>query len=160
LLSGTIVWFLVTLATFPLSGLTFFVFPFFMWFSLRWLEDCLSSLRAAIALLSMLAIGKSRLKEIRKLRQDLYERVKRVAVERAELPEDIDVFVKEAKERRLKERGGKVGRLGYFSLRRRRKKDYNEVRACRQVAVFLAELTLRFVYFQLMYLWDQSEYAM
>lgn len=101
-----------------------------MWFSLRWLEDCLSSLRAAIALLSMLAIGKSRLREIRNLRSELYERVKRVAVERAELPEDIEVFVKEAKERRkLKERGGKVGRLGYFSLRRRRKKDYNEVRA-------------------------------
>ncbi|KAK9893278.1 hypothetical protein P389DRAFT_21761 [Cystobasidium minutum MCA 4210] len=138
LLSGTIVWLLVTLVTFPLSGLTFFIFPFFMWFSLRWLEDCLSSLRAAIALLSMLAIGKSRLREIRKMRQELYERVKRVAVERAELPEDIEVFVREAKERRAKERGGKVGRLGYFSLRRRRKKDYNE----------------------LMYLWDQSEYAM
>lgn len=102
-----------------------------MWFTLRWLEDCLSSLRAAIALLSMLAIGKRRLKEIRKQREDLKERVVRVAVERAELPADPDVFVKDARERRVKERGGKVGRLGYFSLRRRRKKDYNEVRVGR-----------------------------
>lgn len=160
LLSGTIVWLLVTLVTFPLSGLTFFIFPFFMWFSLRWLEDCLSSLRAAIALLSMLAIGKSRLREIRKMRQELYERVKRVAVERAELPEDIEVFVREAKERRAKERGGKVGRLGYFSLRRRRKKDYNEVRSFNSMPIAQADGAFRGFHFQLMYLWDQSEYAM
>lgn len=127
LLSGTIVWLLTTLITFPLSGLTFFVFPFFMWFTLRWLEDCLSSLRAAIALLSMLAIGKTRLREIRKQREELRQRVVRVAVQCAELPEDPEVFVREANDRRMKERGGKVGRLGYFSLRRRRKKDYNEV---------------------------------
>lgn len=133
LLSGSIVWLLATLVSFPFSGFTFFVFPFFMWFTLRWLEDCLSSLRAAVALLSMLAIGKTRLKEIRKLREDLQKRVTRVAVERAELPEDVEVFVREAKERRAKERGGKVGRLGFFSLRRRRKKDYNEVSLLQQI---------------------------
>lgn len=106
-----------------------------MWFTLRWLEDCLSSLRAAIALLSMLAIGKTRLKEIRKQREELRERVVKVAVERAELPEDPDVFVKLAKERRMKDKGGKVGRLGYFSLRRRRKKDYNEVRRVLAISI-------------------------
>lgn len=129
LLSGCIVWLITIIATFPFSGLTVIIFPIFMWFSLRWLEDCLSSLRAAIALISMLAIGKKRLREIRRMRQLLVERVTRVAVERAELPDDVEVFVKDAaaKERRNREKGGKVGRLGYFSLRRRRKKDYNEV---------------------------------
>lgn len=158
LLSGTIVWILATLITFPFSGLTIFIFPFFMWFTLRWLEDCLSSLRAAIALLSMLAIGKTRLKEIRNQREELRERVVKVAVERAELPEDPDVFVKLAKERRSKDKGGKVGRLGYFSLRRRRKKDYNEVGSYVRLETLRNALTVDLS--QIMYLWDQSEYAM
>lgn len=173
LLSGSIVWLLATLVSFPLSGLTFFIFPFFMWFTLRWLEDCLSSVRAAIALLSMLAIGKNRLREIRKQREDLRQRVVRVAVQRAELPEDPEVFVREAKARRLKERGGRVGRLGYFSLRRRRKKDYNEVSndlayslprqresmfgICGECSPLTYALAPNW---QIMHLWDQSEYAM
>lgn len=162
LLSGTIVWLLATLITFPFSGLTFFIFPFFMWFLLRWLEDFLSSLRAAIALLSMLAIGKTRLREIRKQREELRQRVVRVAVQCAELPEDPEVFVREAKERRLKEKGGKVGRLGYFSLRRRRKKDYNEVRRTmwRGLTTTYKLTYIMATNFQIMHLWDKSEYAM
>ena len=130
-----------------------------MWFSLRWLEDCLSSLRAAIALLSMLAIGKTRLREIRTQREELQKRVVRVAVQCAELPDDPEVFVREANQRRLKERGGKVGRLGYFSLRRRRKKDYNEVGLAVLYDRRLQKLTAH-SFWQIMHLWDQSEYAM
>jgi glycerol-3-phosphate O-acyltransferase/dihydroxyacetone phosphate acyltransferase len=106
-----------------------------MWFSLRWLEDALSSLRAAVALASMLAIGPLRLSELREQRNKLHERVVQAAVERADLPEDVKAFLE--RERRKEERGGRVGRLGYFSIRRRRKKDYNEV----------------------MRLWDKTEFA-
>ena len=98
-----------------------------MWFSLRWLEDGLSSLRAAIALLSMLAVGPNRLEELRSLRTDLHERVMRVAVEKAELSADPENALDRYKKANLQEKGGRVGRLGYFSVRRRRKKDYNEV---------------------------------
>lgn len=106
-----------------------------MWFSLRWLEDALSAFRAALALGSIIAIGSARLAELRKYRDKLHERVVQAAVERADLPEDLQIFLD--KERR-KEQGGRVGRLGYFSIRRRRKKDYNEV----------------------MRLWDKTEFAM
>lgn len=135
LASGCAVWLLFVLATFPLAPVTFLAFPAFMWLSLRWLEDALSSLRAGVALLSLLLIGRERLSTLRAHREALHSRVLRVATERAELPADIGVWLE--KERRAAQRGGKVGRLGYFSIRRRRKKDYNEV--------------LR--------LWDKTEYA-
>ena len=134
LLSGCIVWSLCVLATLPFAPITFFGVPILLWFCLRWLEDALSSLRAAVALASMLAIGPARLRELRLHRIKLHERVLQAATERADLPEDVQIFLD--KERR-KERGGRVGRLGYFSIRRRRKKDYNEV----------------------MRLWDKTEFA-
>lgn len=135
LASGCAVWLSFVLATFPLAPVTFLAFPAFMWLSLRWLEDALSSLRAGVALLSLLLIGHERLSALRAHREALHARVLRLATERAELPADIGVWLE--KERRAAQRGGKVGRLGYFSIRRRRKKDYNEV--------------LR--------LWDKTEYA-
>ena len=106
-----------------------------MWISLRWLEDGLSSLRAAIALLSMLAVGPARLNELRALRADLQKRVMRLAVEGADLPPDPENVLDRYKKENLREKGGKVGRLGYFSVRRRRKKDYNEVRTICHLAV-------------------------
>lgn len=132
LLSGVLVWVFAILVTLPIGYITALLVPLVMWVTLRWMEDGLSSLRAAIALLSILAVGKKRLSEIRAMRQELHGRVMRVAVERGELPPDPEVvFDRDSDKRdggRALERGGKVGRLGYFSMRRRRKKDYNEVR--------------------------------
>lgn len=135
LLSGCIVWALAVFFTLPIAPITVVAIPVVMWFSLRWLEDSLSSLRAAVALGSMLLIGQQRLSELHAHRAKLHERVLQAAIERADLPEDVQVFLD--KERR-REKGGRVGRLGYFSIRRRRKKDYNEV----------------------MRLWDKTEFAM
>jgi glycerol-3-phosphate O-acyltransferase/dihydroxyacetone phosphate acyltransferase len=127
LLSGVIVWALAILSTLPFALFTFSLVPVLMWFSLRWFEDALSSFRAAVALLSLLAIGPTRLSELRATRSKLHERVMKLATSRAELPQNPEkVFDKLAKDS-LQERGGKVGRLGFFSVRRRRKKDYNEV---------------------------------
>lgn len=64
---------------------------------------------------------------LRELRADLRERVERLAVERAGLPRDAGVFVKE-RERRWKRlglgrvEGGVRGWLGFVNPRRRRKK--------------------------------------
>lgn len=95
-----------------------------MWLSLRWLEDGLASLRAAVALLSMLLVGKQRLAELRLLREDLRRRIMQVAVERADLPSEPEDLL--ARQSCGRARAG-ISRLGYFSIRRRRKKDYNEV---------------------------------
>jgi len=139
LLSGVFVWLVATAVTFPIAYLSFFLIPVWMWVTLRWMEDALSSLRAAIALLSILAVGKKRMKELRAMRTELQQRVMHAAIQRAELPSDPEVVFDRYsgnREGRALERGGKVGRLGYFSMRRRRKKDYNEI----------------------MRLWDSSEY--
>ena len=131
LLSGVIVWALAVLATFPAALITTWLVPVVMWFSLRWLEDGMASLRAAVALLSILAVGKKRLRELRVHREKLRRRVMAVAVERAGLPADPEVSFD-----RYKEGTPRSANLGYFSIRRRRKRDWNE--------------TMR--------LWDNAEY--
>ncbi|BGP20615.1 hypothetical protein JCM10213_007151 [Rhodosporidiobolus nylandii] len=104
------------------------------WLTLRFLEDLISSLRATLALLRLLLLGKRQLRLLRSMRDQLRERVEKLAVERAGLPRDAGVFVRE-RERRLKRLG--LGRLedgvaswlgwaGFFDPRRRRKKDWNE----------------------------------
>lgn len=114
----------------PVVLVTVPLFPALMWLSLRWLEDCTSSVRAALALFRLLHMGKRQLVLMREMREGLRERVVRVAVRGCGLPEDAGVLEEQSK-------GWKIGRVvGFFSLQRRRKKDWNEV----------------------MRLWDVSEY--
>ncbi|GAA5884001.1 hypothetical protein JCM6882_002097 [Rhodosporidiobolus microsporus] len=120
---------LVTTPFLPLINLA--LLPTLMWLTLRFLEDLFSSLRALLALLRLLLMGKRQLTLLREMRAQLRERVEAVAVERAGLPRDAGVFVKE-RERRWKLLGlgrveeGVAGWLGFFDVRRRRKKDWNE----------------------------------
>jgi len=96
--------------------------PLIMWFTLRWIEDMLSAARSARSIFRMLVIGRAKLEELRVLREDLLERVMEVAVKRLGLPRDAEELVASGKGGGLMRR-----RLGYFSVRRRRKKDWNEV---------------------------------
>ncbi|GAA5982852.1 hypothetical protein JCM10908_006810 [Rhodotorula pacifica] len=132
LLTGLAVLTLATLATLPLFPFNLVCFTALMWLTLRFLEDLTSSVRAALALLRLLLLGKRQLVLLRSMREDLHARVERLAVMRAGLPKEAGVFVKE-RERRWRRLGLGLGladavgeRLGYFNPRRRRKKDWNE----------------------------------
>lgn len=133
LISGVAVVAVASLVTFPL--LPFLNVPVllaFMWLTLRFLEDLTSSLRAALALARLLFVGKRQLLLLREMRDDLRQRVERLAVERAGLPRDAGVFVSE-RERRWTRLGlsalpgsSFLDRfafdVGFFDVRRRRKK--------------------------------------
>lgn len=73
----------------------------------------------------MLVLGPQALHALRSRRALLRERVVRLATERCGLPADAELLLKSMGSK------DKMGRwrnaLGYFSVRRRRKKDYNEV---------------------------------
>ena len=134
LLTGLAVLALATLATLPLFPFNVAYFAALMWLTLRFLEDLTSSVRAALALVRLLLLGKRQLVLLRSMREDLHARVEKLAVERAGLPRDAGVFVKE-RERRWRRLGLGLGladaigeRLGYFNPRRRRKKgDFKDL---------------------------------
>ena len=67
----------------------------------------------------MIVVGKHRLEELRGIREGLYERVVKVATGRLGLPRNAEEL--------LGNKGGLRRRLGYFSVKRRKKKDWNEV---------------------------------
>ena len=92
--------------------------PLLMWFTLRWLEDMLSAARSARSIFRMLCIGKKRLEELSEMREGLYLRVVEVATSLG-LPRDSRELVQT--------QGGRRRWLGYFSVKRRKKKDWNEV---------------------------------
>jgi len=92
--------------------------PLLMWFTLRWIEDLLSAARSARSIFRMLVVGKTRLEELRIVREGLFVRVIEVATGRLGLPRNAEELVKTQK--------GLRKRLGYFSVRRRKKKDWNE----------------------------------
>lgn len=93
--------------------------PLLMWFTLRWIEDILSAARSARSIARMIAVGKHRLEELRGIREGLFERVVKVATGRLGLPQNAEEL--------LGNKGGLRRRLGYFSMKRRKKKDWNEV---------------------------------
>lgn len=130
LASGLITYFTVVLFTFPIFPITAVGVPLLMWFTLRWLEDLVATLRAARSLSKMLMLGQKELNSLRNQRSKLIEPVKRIAIENCQLPFESEKVLLDEQNRLKKEliiKNGKVSRLGYFSIRRRRKKDYNEV---------------------------------
>ncbi|GAA6059126.1 hypothetical protein JCM10212_003873 [Sporobolomyces blumeae] len=131
LVTGLSVLLVCCVLTLPLTPFNLFLFPLVMWLTLRFLEDLTSSLRASLALVRLLLVGKRQLLLLRSMRDSLRERVERLAVERAGLPGDASVFVTSRERRwarvglgRLEE--GLTGWIGFFDPRRRRKKDWNE----------------------------------
>ncbi|KAJ6499123.1 hypothetical protein C8R45DRAFT_981196 [Mycena sanguinolenta] len=127
LISGLCVWFGSAALTFPFSGLTFFVVPALMWMTLRWLEDAVSAFRAFTSLLRLLLVGKPTLRSMHARREELHARVMQLAVQTLGLAEEPEAYFASL--------GGKEkGRVRshwesgsrYFSLKRRRKRDWNE----------------------------------
>ncbi|TRM69459.1 hypothetical protein BD626DRAFT_563204 [Schizophyllum amplum] len=128
LFSGLCVWFLAVVLTLPFAPLTFFAVPVVMWMSLRWFEDAVASFRAFTALLRLLKVGKPTLQAMRERRAGLHARIMRLAQE-IDLPADPEEHFKSLSTGR-REKGRILGKWDanarYFSLRRRRKRDWNE----------------------------------
>jgi len=98
-----------------------------MWMTLRWFEDAVSAFRAFTALLRLLTVGPSTLSRLRDKRQNLHHRVMKLAVLELGLPNDPETYFVQTGE---KQKGRVIGRweskAKYFSVRRRRKRDWNE----------------------------------
>lgn len=127
LLSGVFVWVLAVLVMLPFAMITGILVPALMWMTLRWLEDAISAFRAFTALLRLLWVGPVALKELHETRNGLHSRIVNLAVRTLGLPENPERYFLESGGRekgRVKskwESGAK-----YFSVRRRRKRDWNE----------------------------------
>lgn len=128
LISGICVWFGCMIITLPVAPLTGVFVPLLMWIALRWFEDAVSAFRAFIALLTLLHIGEGPLQTMRDKRKDLHMRIMLLATRFLQLPADPEVYF--ASRGSGKEKGRVRGRWEsdrkYFSLRRRRKRDWNE----------------------------------
>uniref|UniRef100_A0A8H8CP79 Phospholipid/glycerol acyltransferase domain-containing protein n=1 Tax=Psilocybe cubensis TaxID=181762 RepID=A0A8H8CP79_PSICU len=127
LMSGICVWFTAVAFTWPFALVTFFLVPAFMWMTLRWFEDAVAAFRAFSSLLRLLLVGKSTLKTMRENRKDLHARVMNFAVQKLGLPDDPEFYFSHAGG---KEKGRIQGswdsKARYFSIKRRRKRDWNE----------------------------------
>ncbi|KAH8107257.1 hypothetical protein BXZ70DRAFT_917002 [Cristinia sonorae] len=127
LMSGLCVYFGMMIVTFPVAMFTAVLVPLAMWMGLRWFEDATSAFRAFTALTRLLSVGQPELQKLQETRKGLYQRVMDLAVQTLGLPE--------APEKHFGETGGREkGRVRgrwersakYFSVRRRRKRDWNE----------------------------------
>jgi glycerol-3-phosphate O-acyltransferase / dihydroxyacetone phosphate acyltransferase len=129
LASGLLVWMGAVVSNLPLAPLTFFAVPLVAWLSLRWLEDAVSALRACVALVHLLRLGPTRLEELRTLRAGLHARVGALAAQLG-LPENPETYYVKGGGKGRAAKGQVKGvwgkRASYFSLRRRRKRDWNE----------------------------------
>jgi glycerol-3-phosphate O-acyltransferase / dihydroxyacetone phosphate acyltransferase len=142
--SGSVVCIGVVLASKHFMGwpilITMWAIPGWMWMTLRWTEDLVSAFRASMALFRLLTIPTAELRRIREGRKGLYRRVMEVA-ESLGLPSDpeqefirmkknIDEVTETGWIRRRDRKGTVRGRWDsaaqYFSIRRRRKRDWNE----------------------------------
>ena len=95
--------------------------------TLRWLEDAVSASRALLALCRLLFIGKARLGKLAARRDGLYARVLDFAVQDLNLPKDPETYFLESGGRQKgRVRGRWESKVKYFSVRRRRKRDWNE----------------------------------
>ncbi|KAG5648631.1 hypothetical protein DXG03_003242 [Asterophora parasitica] len=126
LLSGLLVWFAAIVLTWPVAHFSVVLVPAFMWITLRWFEDAVAAFRAFTALFRLLRVGKPALRSMNNKRKDLHSRVMNLA-HSIGLPEDPEMHFAEAGG---KEKGRVKGSWDstrrYFSIRRRRKRDWNE----------------------------------
>ena len=127
LLSGLCVWATAVTLTWPVAPASVVLVPAFMWMSLRWLEDAVAAGRACAALVRLLFVGKPELKRMHEERHELHGRVMELAVEKLGLPEDPETYFATAGGREKgRVQGSWDSRRRYFSIRRRRKRDWNE----------------------------------
>ncbi|KAI0320922.1 hypothetical protein OF83DRAFT_466959 [Amylostereum chailletii] len=127
LVSGLCVWFGAMLITLPIAALTGVLVPVVMWMGLRWFEDAVSAFRAFVSLLRLLRVGPATLARLRDQRRDIYSRLVNLAVHGLGLPKDPETYFGENGEAQKGRVTGRwVGGTTYFSVRRRRKRDWNE----------------------------------
>ncbi|KAF6760150.1 hypothetical protein DFP72DRAFT_805275, partial [Ephemerocybe angulata] len=113
--------------TWHISKFTLIVTPAFMWISMRWIEDGVAAFRAFNALFRLLLIGKPALRQLYEKRSDLHSRVTNLAVETLGLPEDPEKFFASiGGKEKGRVRGPWDHVVRYFSVKRRRKRDWNE----------------------------------
>lgn len=125
--AGCVVWALSVLFTLPFALITAPAIPIIMWFTLRWLEDTIAASRALRALVRLVLLGKPRLRALYAFRQELHARLMVLAVEYMKLPPDPETYFFESggKEKgRIRSRWEE--KVKYFSVKRRRKRDWNE----------------------------------
>ncbi|KAH7888706.1 hypothetical protein F5I97DRAFT_737160 [Phlebopus sp. FC_14] len=127
LFSGLFVWGASVLLTLPIAGITVILVPSLMWMTLRWLEDAISAVRAFNALTRLLRVGKVTLKEMGSARKDLHSRVMKLAVGTLGLPNDPErYFLENGGQEKGRVRSKWESGARYFSVRRRRKRDWDE----------------------------------
>ncbi|KAG8705528.1 hypothetical protein FRC08_001630 [Ceratobasidium sp. 394] len=137
LAAGTITWLVCCLASLSFAPITAAAVPVIMWMALRWTEDLVASVRATTALTKLLLVGKPEMNKTLLWRENIHERVMRLATERLNLPANPEAFfsTQSSPGPRWDTKGGAdKGRTQglwargtrYFSLRRRRKRDWNE----------------------------------
>ncbi|KAG6920274.1 hypothetical protein DXG01_005043 [Tephrocybe rancida] len=126
LFSGLLVWFAAVILTWPIAPFTVILVPAFMWMTLRWFEDAVSSFRAFNTLWRLLRVGKPTLRSMHDRRQDLHSRVMNLA-HSIGLPQDPEsYFVEVGGKEKGRVNGSWDSTRRYFSIRRRRKRDWNE----------------------------------
>lgn len=127
LFSGLSVWVACILFTLPSAAITSFLVPALMWMTLRWMEDAVSAFRAFMSLARLLCVGKKTLNEIRTTRRGLHARLMNLAVETLGLSDDPErFFVESGGKQKGRVRSKWDSGAKYFSVRRRRKRDWNE----------------------------------
>lgn len=127
LFSGFCVWFGCVLLTFPIAPLSFFFVPCLMWMSLRFIEDAISNQRELTALMNLIWIGRSTLYQLSVMREQLYHRVMVLAVDSLGMPKEPEKYFRErGGHEKGRVRGKWESSAGYFSIRRRRKRDVGD----------------------------------
>ncbi|KAI1317274.1 hypothetical protein EDD11_008762 [Mortierella claussenii] len=122
-----VIWGFWVLMTLPIALITGPGIVILMWLTIRWLEDLIHNAKSILSLLRLLFMTEDTMYSLRDCRQELAERVHVFAVHFLKLPDDPEDLVKE--NRTKKADSGWIGRLSgsYFSIKRRRRKDWNEV---------------------------------
>lgn len=94
----------------------------------RWLEDAIAAFRAFVSLLRLLFAGNVTLAKLGETREGLHERVRELSMKSMQLPENPGDHFSSSGGKHKGRVGGTVWESStkYFSLRRRRKRDWNE----------------------------------
>lgn len=128
LVSGFCVYIGSIAVTFPIAVFTAIAVPLMMWMGLRWFEDATSAFRAFTALARLLWVGRLENQRLYETRTELHKKVMELAVQTLDLPQEPEKHFRgsEGKEEKGRVRGTWDRSTKYFSVRRRRKRDWNE----------------------------------
>jgi len=92
-----------------------------------WFEDAVAAFRAFMALFRLLYVGELNLKKMLDFRNDLHSRVMILGITNLNLPENPEShFSQVGGKEKGRVRGSWDSGARYFSIKRRRKRDWNE----------------------------------